>query len=107
MLATRLGDRRDGLWAALLRDVHPRALPGTLKNVARDPDEYRNLQLKVGVIYGADSELFTRRTLDYMRELIPQGFPAVAVEHAQHHVFLDQPLAFVDALRGLLKDLGC
>ena len=82
-------------------------LPGTLKNVSRDPDEYRNLQLKVGVIYGADSELFSRRTLDYMRELIPQGFPAVAIEHAQHHVFLDQPLAFVDALRGLLKDLGC
>lgn len=81
-------------------------LPDTLKNVSREPDDYRSLRPKVGVIYGADSELFSRRTLDYMRELIPQEFPAVAIEDAQHHVFLDQPLAFVDALRTLLNEIG-
>ncbi len=81
-------------------------LPDTMKNVERDPDDYRQLTLPVGVIYGADSELFSARTLEYLRELIPQDFPAVAVEHAQHHVFLDQPLAFIDALKQMLHDLA-
>lgn len=80
-------------------------LPGTLKNVERTADDYRQLRLPVGLIYGADSALFTARTLDYLRELIPQDFPAVAVADAQHHVFLDQPLAFVGALRQMLTDL--
>jgi len=80
-------------------------LPDSLKDVLRTADEYRNLRLPLGLIYGADSALFSSRTLEYMRELIPQDFPAVAVENAQHHVFLDQPLAFVDALRRMLGQL--
>jgi len=81
-------------------------LPDSLKDVLRSADEYRNLRLPLGLIYGADSALFSARTRDYMRELIPQDFPAVAVANAQHHVFLDQPLAFVDALRAMLGQLG-
>ena len=59
----------------------------------------------MGVIYGEDSELFSRRTLDYMRELIPQEFPAVALADAQHHLFLDQPLSFIEVLREMCRDL--
>ena len=51
------------------------------------------------------SELFGARSLEYMRELIPQDFPAVAVADAQHHVFLDEPLAFVEALKDMLENL--
>ena len=80
-------------------------LPTSLQGVERSPDDYASLQLPFGLIYGADSELFNQRTLDYMRELIPQEFPAVAVEEAQHHVFLDQPLAFVSALKDMLGQL--
>ncbi len=80
-------------------------LPGTLKNVERTADDYRALTLPVGLIYGANSELFSARTLAYLRELVPQDFPAVAIEDAQHHVFLDQPLAFVDALKQVLAAL--
>jgi pimeloyl-ACP methyl ester carboxylesterase len=81
-------------------------LPATLKGGERVPEDYRNLPVRLGVIYGEKSELFSRRTLDYMRELIDQPFPAVAVADAQHHVFLDQPLAFVQALRNVLDELG-
>lgn len=81
-------------------------LPDSMKNVERTPDDYRALRLPLGVIYGADSELFSARTLEYLRELVPQEFPAVAIENAQHHVFLDQPLAFVDALKGMLEKLA-
>jgi pimeloyl-ACP methyl ester carboxylesterase len=80
-------------------------LPATLKNAERTADDYRQLQLPVGLIYGADSALFSARTLDYLRELIPGDLPAVAVPEAQHHVFLDQPLAFVAALKQMLQDL--
>jgi pimeloyl-ACP methyl ester carboxylesterase len=80
-------------------------LPDSLKDVMRTADEYRSLKLPLGLIYGKDSALFSARTLDYMRELIPQDFPAVAIENAQHHVFLDQPLAFVAALRDMLGTL--
>ena len=72
----------------------------------RDPEDYRSLATPVSVIYGADSELFSRRALDYMRSLIPQPFEAHAVADAQHHLFLDQPLAFVDTLKTVLRSAG-
>jgi pimeloyl-ACP methyl ester carboxylesterase len=80
-------------------------LPTSLKDVERSADDYRRLTLPLGLIYGADSALFSARTLEYMRELIPSEFPAVAIENAQHHVFLDQPLAFVEALKTMLQEL--
>jgi pimeloyl-ACP methyl ester carboxylesterase len=91
----------DGGWTWKFDDD----LPNTLKGAQRLADEYTALRCKVGVIYGERSELFSKRTLEYMRELIPQPFPAVAIADAQHHVFLDQPEAFVAALREMLKTL--
>ena len=76
-----------------------------MKDIERQPEDYQNLTLKLGLIYGEDSELFSLNTLAYMRELVPQDFPAVGIEKAQHHVFLDQPLAFVQALRDMCKQL--
>lgn len=81
-------------------------LPATMKGGERVPEDYTNLKVKLGLIYGADSELFSSSTLDYMRTLIPQDFPAVAVAGAQHHVFLDKPLEFIDALRAMLRTLS-
>ncbi len=76
-----------------------------MKDPDRHPEDYAGLTLKLGLIYGEESELFSQRTLAYMRELIPQDFPAVGIADAQHHVFLDQPLAFVAALRELCREL--
>ena len=81
-------------------------LPSAMKDGDRKPEEYEALTLPLGLIYGCDSELFSLRTLEYMQSLIPQEFPAVGIENAQHHVFLDQPLAFVDALRDMVAKLG-
>lgn len=80
-------------------------LSGTMKGGEREAEEYQNLRLPLGLIYGADSELFSRSTLDYMRTLIAQDFPAVAMESAQHHVFLDQPQAFIETLKEMLGKL--
>jgi pimeloyl-ACP methyl ester carboxylesterase len=91
----------DGGWAWKFDDD----LPASMRGFERLPEEYRNLSVKLGVIYGEKSELFSRRTLEYMRELIPQPFEAVAIADAQHHVFLDQPEAFVAALEQMLARL--
>jgi len=80
-------------------------LPTSIAGRERQAEDYEGLRMKIGVIYGEDSELFSQRTLDYMRELIPQEFPAYGIADAQHHVFLDQPLAFVETLRSLCREL--
>lgn len=63
------------------------------------------LTLPLGLIYGADSRLFSGRTLDYMRRLHGRDFPALPLADAQHHLFLDQPLAFVETLASMLDGL--
>ncbi len=92
----------DGGWAWKFDED----LPATMKDAERVADDYSSLQLPVGLIYGADSELFSARTLEHMIELIHQEFPYVAIENAQHHLFLDQPLAFVDALLEMCETLS-
>jgi pimeloyl-ACP methyl ester carboxylesterase len=59
----------------------------------------------LGVIFGADSELYSRQSLEYMQELVPEDFPFQEIADAQHHVFLDQPLAFVAALKEICQQL--
>jgi pimeloyl-ACP methyl ester carboxylesterase len=81
-------------------------LPVSMKGGERLPEEYMSLKIPFGLIYGAESELFSRMTLEYMQELIAQEFPAVAVAGAQHHVFLDKPLEFIDSLRDMLGKLS-
>ena len=77
-------------------------LPGTLKGGERYPEEYAGLSLPVGIIYGSDSELFSKETLDYMLSLIPVDVEVCAIEGAQHHVFLDQPLEFAHELGDMI-----
>ena len=62
------------------------------------------LQCLVGVIYGEDSYLFTQDIADFMFKVLDESVPFVAIPSAQHHLFLDQPLAFVSALRTLLAE---
>ena len=87
--------RVEGGWAWKFDDE----LPLTLKDVERTPDDYRRLALPTGIVYGARSAACSTRTVAHTAALIPGDVPVVAVPDAHHHVFLDQPLAFVAALR--------
>jgi len=78
----------------------------TLTEVERQPEDYQSLDVNLGLIYGAESELFSKRALEYMKELIPRPFPFYEVAEAQHHLFLDQPLAFIETLRMLCDDMS-
>ncbi|MCY4343030.1 MAG: alpha/beta hydrolase [Gammaproteobacteria bacterium] len=81
-------------------------LPNVLKDAERQPEDYASLRLPVGLIYGAESKLFSERTRRHMQSLIPGEVPAVAIPDAQHHLFLDQPQAFIDALRKMCREMG-
>jgi pimeloyl-ACP methyl ester carboxylesterase len=67
-------------------------------------DDLANLRCRVGVIYGENSYVFSQDIADFMFKVLGQSVPFAAVPEAQHHLFLDQPLAFVAALRTLLAE---
>ena len=94
--------RVDGGWAWKFDEE----LPLTTKGTDRTAEDYTGIPIPVGIVYGAESKSFTAGTLDYTLELIGHDVPFVAVENAQHHVFLDQPLAFIDALNQVLDRLA-
>ena len=80
-------------------------LPATLKGGERYPEDYQSLKIPTGIIYGANSESFSSQTLQHTLSLIP-GNPLVdEISDAQHHVFLDQPIAFTESLKAMIRNL--
>lgn len=61
------------------------------------------VRCRAALIFGEKSALVSRATASYMSSLMGPLAPIVEVPEAQHHVMLDQPLAFVAALRMLLE----
>jgi pimeloyl-ACP methyl ester carboxylesterase len=59
---------------------------------------------RAALMFGERSALVSRKTASYMSQLMGPLAPIVEVPEAQHHVMLDQPLAFVAALRMLLEN---
>jgi pimeloyl-ACP methyl ester carboxylesterase len=66
-------------------------------------DLMRAARCPVAVVWGERSILMSPKTLAHMRNILPAGSPFVPIPAAAHHVMLDQPLAFVTALRGLMS----
>ena len=87
--------RVDGGWAWKFDSD----LPLTLTGAERADADYERLALPTGIIHGAQSASCTPRAVEHTAGLIAGDVPVVAVANAHHHVFLDQPLAFVAALR--------
>ena len=80
-------------------------LPNALTDVEADASEFQALKLPVALIYGENSLSFTSETLAYSSDLLSNLVTTEKVESAQHHVFLDQPLAFIETLHRVLKNL--
>lgn len=64
--------------------------------------ELRSARCPVAMIWGAQSQLMPAEVVAHMRSLIPADSPAIAIADANHHLMLDQPIAFVAAVRALL-----
>lgn len=57
---------------------------------------------RIAIIYGRNSMLFTPDSTDYIRELGGTSIPIIDIPNAKHHLMLDQPIAFVTALKSVL-----
>ncbi len=66
------------------------------------PQRIVDLPHRLAIIYGENSRLFDADSAAYLRELGGAHIPMIAVPKAEHHLMLDQPLAFVAALRSVL-----
>ncbi len=62
------------------------------------------IQTRVALFRGELSELVTADVSDYMHELLGRNAPVVAIPNAYHHLIIDEPLAFIAALRAILAD---
>ena len=73
------------------------------------PDEWLNMGKRLvqapgrkAIVHGGNSLLFSTDSAAYIHELGGDNIPIIAVPGARHHLMLDQPLAFVAALRSIL-----
>lgn len=64
--------------------------------------DFESIICQCALIYGADSEYFNAKSADYMKSLLPH-LEVTELADSQHHLFLDQPLTFMDALSNQLN----
>ena len=62
----------------------------------------KDMTCPVALMWGERSGLMGEETLTYMLSQVPPATRLVAIPDADHHVMIDQPLAFIGAVRGLL-----
>jgi pimeloyl-ACP methyl ester carboxylesterase len=67
-------------------------------------EQLASVRCRVALMRGEHSVVVPPDTADYMYELMGRSAPVVSIPEAHHHLILDQPLAFVAALRTLLAD---
>ena len=67
-------------------------------------DMLKAIPCRLAIIRGEESALMPDDVGAYMQELLGHQVPYVSIPHARHHVMLDQPLAFVAALRMMLAE---
>ncbi len=72
-----------------------------MKAITDLEDDFKAITAKCALIYGADSESFSAKSAAYMKELLPH-LEVTELADAQHHLFLDQPLTFMENLSAQL-----
>jgi len=64
----------------------------------------KQVPCRIALFRGEWSVVVLPETAEYMYELLERNAPLVEIPQSHHHLFLDQPLAFIAALRALLAD---
>lgn len=75
-------------------DLHERLLAQG-KRIANAPG-------RIMIVYGEESVLFDADSADYVRECGGEHIPMIGIPDARHHLMLDQPVAFISALKTIL-----
>ncbi|MBT6273466.1 MAG: alpha/beta hydrolase [Chromatiales bacterium] len=80
--------------------------PGALTS-ERHAEPFRDylagISCRTALVYGDKSAITTPQINDYMLDILGPDTPIVGVPEGQHHLFLDEPLAFVSAVRAILE----
>ncbi|MDY6956005.1 MAG: alpha/beta hydrolase [Pseudomonadota bacterium] len=64
--------------------------------------EVKNLNIPAAMLYGEKSMLFGKFMLENTRKWYADDVPFICLPKARHHLFLDEPLDFVDTLAGII-----
>ena len=73
--------------------------------LGRNPaDLLRETKCRIAIFRGEESSLMPDDVGAYMQGLLGHQVPFISIPEARHHIMLDQPLAFVSALRTLLAE---
>ena len=67
-------------------------------------EELASVKGRIALLRGEHSVVVPEDVADYMYELMNRNAPVASIPEAHHHLIVDQPLAFVAALRTLLAD---
>lgn len=67
-------------------------------------ERLRSTKCRIAVMRGEMSVLMPHEVGEYMFNLLGRAAPMIEIPQARHHVMLDQPLAFIAAVRALLAD---
>jgi pimeloyl-ACP methyl ester carboxylesterase len=80
--------------------------PAILRRVSDDSMRHHltRIRCRVALLRGEHSVIMPPETAAYMVEQLSRSAPLVEIPEAYHHLFLQQPLAFVAAIRALLSD---
>jgi pimeloyl-ACP methyl ester carboxylesterase len=80
--------------------------PRVFMHVSTDlmSDYLASVRCRIALMRGERSLVVPPETGEYMYELLDRNAPMVEIPEAHHHLILDQPLAFIAALRALLSD---
>lgn len=70
----------------------------------RMSDYLAHVKCRVALLRGEHSVVVPRETGEYMYDVLNRSAPLVEIPQAHHHLILDQPLAFIAAVRALLAD---
>ena len=68
------------------------------------PEAIKALRCRVGIVYGDDSAIVNPPTQRLMAHDLGEHVPLIGVADAEHHLFLDQPLAFVAVLKAMIGE---
>ncbi len=73
-------------------------------SIGKTPERLTEIKCRIGIMRGENSVLFPHEVGQYMYGLLGHAVPVIEIPEAQHHVMLDQPLAFTTGIRALLAD---
>ncbi|HCW59383.1 alpha/beta hydrolase [Sphingobium sp. UBA5915] len=73
-------------------------------NRERYRHELFGVSVPTDVIYGAESDVMTPERVELALKIAPHAGKPVAIPACNHHVMIEQPLALVAALRGILSN---